>query len=178
LWHTGPYEIRSIDLRSGASTTNQVKIHARFKEGHQVVMLNLSPDDRFLAYVSNETESYEVYVTPFPSCDRRWHVNSSGQSYWPVWRKVREQLFLYFTDHDGATFEVPVSEDGNALTMGQPRLLFQRRTEGLRSGDWPPGFDAYPDSQEFLVFELPDDTPRETYLTMVQNLGEVLAQKK
>ena len=46
----------------------------------------LSPDGRWLAYNSNETGQYEVYVQPFPDVDRgKWQVSTDGGE-WPVWK--------------------------------------------------------------------------------------------
>ena len=142
-------------------------------------MLALSPDDRFLTYASNESDLFELYITPFPACDRRWRVNSARQAFWPVWRKIGEQLFLYFCDYDGAIYELPVSTERDSLRLGQPQHLFSRRIDGQRNEhqDWPPGFDVSADGQEFLVFDVPEGIQHETFLTMVQNFGSMLSAK-
>jgi Tol biopolymer transport system component len=56
----------------------------------------LSPDDRWLAYVSNDAGRSEVYVRPFPIGDgSHWQVSNSGGGS-PVWS--RDGKTLYFLD--------------------------------------------------------------------------------
>ncbi len=54
----------------------------------------LSPDGRWLAYVSNESGEYQVYVRPFPSGPGRWKVSASGVTCRePRWRRDGKELF-------------------------------------------------------------------------------------
>ncbi len=175
----GPYEIRSISLRGDQGGTNQPRTHYRVT-GQSLVNLSLSPDDRFLAFMtSGQTDLEELYITDFPACARKYRVNSPKHAYWPVWRKIGNQLVLYFVDSDGAIHEVRVSGEGEVFSLEQPRELFRSNVEGLRLSyrDWPPGFDVSADGEEFLVFERPQGVPRETFLTMVQNFSSVLMDK-
>ena len=55
---------------------------------------SFSPDANWLAYASNETGSFEVYVRPFPTGDRRIQ-GSNGRSEAPVWSPNGEQLFYH-----------------------------------------------------------------------------------
>ena len=54
-----------------------------------------SPDGRFLAYSSNESGRFEVYVRPFPGPGGKWQVSADG-GLWPTWSKTRPEL-LYGT---------------------------------------------------------------------------------
>ena len=40
-----------------------------------------SPDGRFIAYVSNESGQFEVYVRPFPDLGGRWQISTGGGDY-------------------------------------------------------------------------------------------------
>jgi serine/threonine-protein kinase len=74
---------------TGATTT--------FVEGPFVEMhAAFSPDGRFLAYASNESGRYEVYVRPFPGPGGKWQVSADGGA-WPTWSKSRPEL-LYGTE--------------------------------------------------------------------------------
>ncbi len=55
----------------------------------------ISPDGRWLAYASNETDGnqYEIYVSPFPSGLGRWQVSKTGGD-WPRWSRDGTELFL------------------------------------------------------------------------------------
>jgi serine/threonine-protein kinase len=60
----------------------------------------LSPDGHFLAYTSNETGRFEIYVRPYPNVqDGRWQVSTSG-GLRPVWtREGRELVFQDTVGH-------------------------------------------------------------------------------
>jgi len=72
----------------------------------------ISPDGRFIAYMSNETGRYEVYVRAFPSGGGKWQVSNEGGIF-PIWRRDGHELFylsprsLMVVDYQSspATFE-------------------------------------------------------------------------
>jgi len=72
----------------------------------------VSPDGRWLAYASNETDGnqYEIYVSPFPSGLGRWQVSKTGGD-WPRWS--RDGTELYFLPNTG---------EGTALIFGRSPL--------------------------------------------------------
>ena len=51
-----------------------------------------SPDGRWLAYASNESGRFEVYVRPFPSAEGKWQISTDGGTY-PTWSPKRNELF-------------------------------------------------------------------------------------
>ncbi len=79
----------------------------------------LSPDERWLAYSSNESGPFEIYVRPFPD-DGRWVV-STGGGWNPVWSPTGRDLFYL----NGTTMmSVPVDGEGATFTAGVPEALF------------------------------------------------------
>jgi len=61
----------------------------------------LSPDGRLLAYTSDETGNYDVFVRPFPDVDAKKTQISSGGGIRPVWSKTAAELF--YLSEDGMT---------------------------------------------------------------------------
>ncbi len=59
-----------------------------FIEQHGVI----SPDEKLIAFQSNETGRFEVYVQTFPDPVNRWRVSTNGGS-GPVWRRDGRELF-------------------------------------------------------------------------------------
>jgi serine/threonine-protein kinase len=84
----------------------------------------ISPDGRWLAYESNESGRYEVYVRPFPDVNGgKWPISTDGGTR-PAWAKnVRE---LFYVAESGAMMAVPI-EAGSTWAAGAPIKLF----------DWP-----------------------------------------
>jgi Tol biopolymer transport system component len=102
----------------------------------------LSPDDRWIAYQSNETGRYEIFVSDFPRGARKWQVSRAGGES-ATWRSDGREL--YFHGPDGA-MAVTVAERSGALEIGTPAPLpFSPQTFRLDSGV------LSPDGKRFLV---------------------------
>lgn len=85
-----------------------------------------SPDGRWVAYASNETGRYEVYVRPFPEGGGRWQLSTGGGIY-PRWRRDGLELFYITPDNTLMAVPVRVGTDGRTFNPGSPVALFQTR---------------------------------------------------
>ena len=86
-----------------------------------------SPDGRWIAYASNESNRYEVYVQPFPLSSGRWQISTHGGTQ-PQWR--RDGTELYYLAPDRKLMAVGV-KSGATLEPGPPKPLFQTQVTGL-----------------------------------------------
>jgi eukaryotic-like serine/threonine-protein kinase len=82
---------------------------------------NFSPDGKLVAYTSNESGKFEVYVETVPRSDRKWPVSTNG-GYEPRWRADGREIF--YLSEDLKLMAVPV---GTGPSFGIPTLLFQTR---------------------------------------------------
>jgi hypothetical protein len=82
---------------------------------------HLSPDGRWIAYVSNESGKWEVYLQNFPRSSGKWQVSTAGGSQ-PRWRHDGREI--YFVDPKGTLHAVGVNLGAKVL-IGQPQTLFQ-----------------------------------------------------
>ncbi|MDH5199117.1 MAG: hypothetical protein OEY20_17885, partial [Gemmatimonadota bacterium] len=80
----------------------------------------LSPDGRWLAYVSNEGGRYEVRVTSFPDARERWQISTAGGSA-PAWSHDGRELF-YVAD-DGYMMAATVLPGPGFAVSAQQRLF-------------------------------------------------------
>jgi Tol biopolymer transport system component len=80
----------------------------------------LSPDGRWLAYVSNEDGRYEVRVASFPDARERWQVSTAGGSA-PAWSHDGRELF-YVAD-DGYMMAATVAPGAEFALSAQQRLF-------------------------------------------------------
>jgi Tol biopolymer transport system component len=89
-----------------------------------------SPDGRWVAYQSNITGRFEIYVQPFPGPGGKWKVSTDGGTF-PRWRGDGKELF--FIAPNGKLMAVPIGTSGSTLEAGSPIALFQTRivTGGL-----------------------------------------------
>ena len=92
-------------------------IQTTFGESHAQV----SPDSRWLAYVSDESGQNQVYVTQFPKPSGKWTV-SSGAGGWPVWRPDSREL--YYRAPDGTLMAVAVGAEAD-FQASAARPLFK-----------------------------------------------------
>ena len=104
---------------------------------------HLSPDGRWVAYSSNETGRYDVYVRPFPGPGGKWQISNSGGDF-SVWRRDGRELF-YLAD-DGSAMAVDVDGSGSSFKAGEPRKLFSTQVFTTNS-PW----DVTADGQRFIV---------------------------
>jgi Tol biopolymer transport system component len=118
----------------------------------------LSPDERWMAYASNESGRPEVYVRPFPNVgDGKWAVSTEGGAF-PVWSRSGTELFYV----NGTTImAVAVQARGTTFIVQRPEALFSGPFE---TGS--PHFDITPDGRHFIMVEAdPDARPTEIQLT-------------
>ncbi|MCC6318519.1 MAG: serine/threonine-protein kinase [Gemmatimonadaceae bacterium] len=135
----------------------------------------LSPDSRWLAYVSNEQGANEVFVRPFPNVNGgKWQVSRGGGSA-PVWAHNGRSLFYVA---DGTMNEVKV-HPGPPFSTEPPRALFAIPS-GVRAGSLERGtFAISPDDQRFLMVRDNDwrDMAGAPTLVVVQSFFDELRAK-
>ena len=85
-----------------------------------------SPDGRWLAFSSNETGRYEVYVRPFPDAGGKWQISSGGGIY-ARWRHDGRELFYVAPDNRMMAVPIDVVSSGRTLSPGAPVALFESR---------------------------------------------------
>jgi Tol biopolymer transport system component len=103
-----------------------------------------SPDGRWLAYLSDESEEYEIYVAPFPDMGRRWQVSSEHGVY-PLWRADGREIV--YQDYSGQLHAVAVDGTGGTFLIGGSETLL-RTTSPEPDGSF---YSATPDHRRFLT---------------------------
>jgi serine/threonine-protein kinase len=109
-------------------------------------MGQFSPDDRLIAYCSDETGQFEIYLKKFPDTGEKWLVSDSGGSE-PRWSKDGKLLFYR---NDNRIMRVSIT-GGKDLDYGKAELVFE--------GSYPKSpfvitnFDINHDGSEFLMLQ-------------------------
>ncbi|HXH48529.1 MAG TPA: protein kinase, partial [Terriglobia bacterium] len=117
-------------------------LQTQFNEGDSF----FSPDGHWVAYVSDESGSYEVYLSPFPPGGGKWQV-SQGGGVQPQWR--HDGSALYYLAPGGKLMEASVKEKGSVVEIGAPHELFQKPFSRL--GLVRPSYVVTPEGKRFLV---------------------------
>jgi Tol biopolymer transport system component len=109
----------------------------------------LSPDSRWMAFASDRSGQYEVYVRPFPPGEGEWAISSAGGRQ-PRWRADGKELF--FIAADGKMMAVPVKAAPGAkpsLEAGVPLALFD--AHAVSTGTLADEYDVTADGSRFLI---------------------------
>ncbi len=130
----------------------------------------VSPDGRWLAYVSNLSGQREVYVRPFPNTnDGKWQISTDGGQE-PVWAHSGRELFY----RGGQSLMSVEVLPGATFVTGERRVLFS--TQGFRANRNHQQYDVTPDDQRFVMIRnLGAEEAVE--LIVVENLFEELKAK-
>jgi hypothetical protein len=119
-----------------------------FNEDHA----RFSPDVRFIAYSSDESGRYEVYVQTFPGSPSKWQISTGGGAQ-PHWRRDGKELF--YISPERKVMAVDIKEDSSTFEVGTPKALFQTRLPGYPA---PRNYyDVSADGQRFLINNLPEE---------------------
>jgi dipeptidyl aminopeptidase/acylaminoacyl peptidase len=111
-----------------------------------------SPDGNWVAFVSNETGRYELYVTRFDRPGEKWRVSAGGGSN-PRWRRDGKELFFLAADKNVMAVAVKA---GATFESGTPVPLFRYESIVDIVDD---AFDVTADGQRFIVISSATQTP-------------------
>ena len=107
----------------------------------------ISPDGKWVAYESDESGSWEIYVTTFPGAAGKWQVSRGGGNE-PRWRSDGKEIF--YLGPAGMLTAVPVSTLGT-FASGSPVPLFQFHGRAAISSTDVFSYDVSKDGKRFLV---------------------------
>ncbi len=113
----------------------------------------ISPDGQWIAYHSDVSGRFEVYVQPFPDvANGRWQVSTNGGT-WPLWSPDGRELFYMMTD---GVMGVSVETSGNAsgFQPGPAQLVISGTYFGTQgTGGANRTYDISPDGRRFLMLK-------------------------
>jgi serine/threonine-protein kinase len=143
-------------------------VETRFEERGGI----LSPDGRWLAYESNSSGRFEIYVRPFPAIgDGQWQVSTTGgvQALWS-----RDGGELFYRTLDGAVMSVPVAPRAGTWSSGTPAMLFTD-TYVMGGANVSRQYDVSPDGQRFVMLkDSGEGSGTQRIIVVVQNWFEEL----
>jgi Tol biopolymer transport system component len=124
-----------------------------------------SPDGRWVAFASDESGHYQVFVRPFTGENRKWLVSQSGR--YPRWSGNGKELFY----RDGSRMlAVDVTVAGQEPSFSAPRVLFDQRYQ-FGSAQVSANYDVSADGQRFVMVK---DDPAANRLNVIINWSEEL----
>jgi eukaryotic-like serine/threonine-protein kinase len=122
----------------------------------------ISPDGKWVAYSSDESGVWEIYVTSFPGSEGKWQVSRGGGTE-PRWRGDGKEVF--YIAPSGMLTAVPVNGE-TIFATGTPEPLFQIHGRAPISSTDVFSYDVTKDGKRFLVnrYVKPEHVPPLTIL--------------
>jgi serine/threonine-protein kinase len=105
----------------------------------------VSPDGRWIAYASDESGRYEVYVRPFPG-PGKWQISNAGGTQ-PIWSHNDRELF--FQNLDNRIMVTDYEPKNDSFGPGKPHLWSDQQLHAIGG---PMNYDLAPDGKRFAVF--------------------------
>jgi len=133
-----------------------------------------SPDGRWLAYMSNESGTMEIYVRPFPGPGGKWQI-SSGGGYDPQWSRTSKEL--YYRTNDQKIMVARFTATGDSFQADKP-VLWSEGQFAAR-GTTAINFALHPDGKRFAVLKTPGGETEQQFnkVVFVFNFFDELGRK-
>lgn len=156
--------LEGVDPYEAKPGTPLVWLQTRYAE----FLPRFSPDGKWIAYTSDESGSYEIYVRPYSGPGGKVQISTHGGTD-PFWHPNGRELF-YNSGSQWYAVDVTLSPEFKA---GKPRFLFEGPFINI------PGFNyAFAaDRDRFLVLENPEQFKARTDLTVVTNFFDLLRRR-
>jgi len=158
-----------LAARPGVDRASQPLVATSFRERNAA----LSPDGKWLAYASDESGRFEVFVRPFPDAQSgKWQVSTAGGSS-PLWSRQGDELFYVDAANDMQAVKVATKATFGILTR---QRLFS--TTGYLGSAWAQAYDVTPDGRRFAMLHIGSSTGDATVsLVLVENFIAELRQR-
>ena len=160
---TSRFDIRYVTLEGDG--TPVTFLETPFRERSPMI----SPNGRWLAYLSDESGRDEIYVQPFPEPGQKWPISSEGGTE-PKWSPDGQELFY----RNGDMMMVVAVETESTFSAERPRILFEGSYQ-RDTGAGHPRYGVSPDGQQFVLVKVGEQaTP--TQINVVLNWFEELKE--
>ena len=159
-WDTGIFRLKE----GGASTGQSDDVEYLLQGPSTEVWGRISPDGRWLAYMSSESGRAEIYVRPFLGAEAKWQVSSDGGRT-PVWSSDGRAIYY---QNNGDLYATPVEVRGDSLQPGIPKELLSSSIPNLGAEY---AYDVGSDGRIVVLLNANQnvDEERDTHLRFVLN---------
>jgi Tol biopolymer transport system component len=157
---------KGMDLMRWTDLTDESTIGVLLDSDADEVAPEVSPDGRWVSYVSNQSGRDEVYVTAYPKPEGVVQISVAGGAN-PSWSTDGREIYYF----QGREFiAVTVATDHGLRVVGR-RTLFEG---DFRQYRWHRQYDVHPDGQHFVMIEDPPGGHLEIVLNWFSELEQTL----
>jgi len=164
--HEGqPFDLRVLSLDGSPQPLLATEFIERNAE--------ISPDGRWLAYQSDASGQYEIYVRPFPNVeDGHWLISSGGGAR-PLWAPDGRELFYLASGTRLMAVPVETAQTEPSFAHGNAEVVFGGRFYAPVGGGQSRTYDISRDGERVLMIK-ESESPSSTEFILVQNWFEEL----
>jgi Tol biopolymer transport system component len=166
IW-TVPLESDGTGLRAGKP---EPFLQTPFDERHGA----FSPDGRWMAYDSNESGVYQMYVRAFPDKGGKWQISNSGGVY-PVWSRNGRELF--FRTEDNQIMVASYTVKGDSFVADKPRVWSEKRIATISPFA---NYDLAPDGKRIAALMpagTPEDQKAQNHVIFLENFFDEVRRR-
>jgi serine/threonine protein kinase/Tol biopolymer transport system component len=166
LW-TVPLESDGAGLRAGKP---ELFLQTPFNERQP----SFSPDGRWLAYSSDESGTYQVYVRSFPDKGGKWQVSNSG-GLDPEWSPTGRELF--FRSADNRIMVATYTVKGDSFVADKPRIWSDKP---ILNAGFGRNYDLAPDGKRVVALmpvDVPEAQQAQNHVIFLQNFFDEVRRK-
>jgi hypothetical protein len=145
------------------------KILSPFDEDKTLWAFDFSHDNKYIAYTSNETGRYEVYVIPWPATGQKWQISSDGGME-PKWSYSRKEI--YFRSLDMKKMMVAGYEVAPSFVPDKCRVLWEGEYLDIAGYS----YDITPEGENFLMKKSSETRNTTTRIELVTNWFDEIRQ--
>ena len=102
-----------------------------------------SPNMKWIAYQSDESGKYQIYITPFDGKSGKWQISVEGGT---SPKFVQDGKKIYFISLNNKIMSVDLNESATTISPGEPREMFSHQTENISSI-----YDFYQSGDKFIA---------------------------
>jgi Tol biopolymer transport system component len=167
LW-TVPLESNSAGLSAGKP---EVFLQTPADERYP----SFSPDGRWMAHMSDEAGTFQVYVRAFPDKGGKWQISNNSGTY-PMWSRTGHELF--FETLDNHIMVAGYTVNGDSFVAGKPRAWSEKQIGGTATA--AKNADLAPDGKRIVALmpvETPETQKTQNQVTFLMNFSDELRRK-
>ena len=128
-----------------------------------------SPDGRWIAYFTDETGSFDVYVRPFPGPGGPWRISTTGGIY-PRWSAAAPELLFL---NQVKIMAAPYAVVGDSFRADTPQIWSPASIQGVSTSN--SGYDLHPDGTRVATSVRPEQgSGVQDHVVFVFNFGDYL----
>jgi Tol biopolymer transport system component len=149
----GAYHLWTVTLESDSAGLRAGKPEVFLQTQADERAPSFSPDGRWMAYSSDESGTFQVYVRAFPDKGGKWQISNSNGTY-PMWSRNGHELF--FEALDNHVMVAAYAVKGDSFVADTPRVWSGKQLGGVANA--AKNIDIAPDGKRIVAL-MPVDTP-------------------